>query len=292
MTEVSLQPAPLVRSRDDAADLTILEPIATRFAREVQSLLDSVAGGGIAVAAGTANAARYPDWRIAQNPFGALLRFTLWTGNDEAFVHLPGSFISQIVDLHYGGGGNVPVRAEFAGAELRFADRLAGQMAAALTASFGMSDAAPVTFTDTHTDLLYASWPKARDAIIVQQFFAEGGAIKPSAISLIIAADTVRALSKRSSMNTAQPAHNDAAWADRLRVAAMQVTLPARTVLTRSEVPLQRLMTLAPGDVLPLLMPAQIPLTVAGRIFAHGSLGEANGRAALLIEKMEMEMDQ
>lgn len=267
-------------------------PIAAKFAREIQHLLDGVAGGGISVAAGTANAARYPEWRIAQNPFGAVLRFKLSNGHDEALVHLPGHLVSQIVDQHYGGSGNVPVRAEFAGAELRFLSRLAEQIALSLSASFNMSDATPVVFTETQTDLLYASWPKPREAIIVQPLFAEGGAIKPSAISLIIAAETVRTLSKQSSINTAQPTHKDAAWAERMRAAAMQIRLPARTVLTRSEVPLQRLMTLTPGDVLPLVMPTQIPLTVAGRTYAHGSLGEANGRAALLIEKLEMEMEQ
>ncbi len=291
MTATAPHKMPLMRSRNDAADLATLEPIAAKLAREIQGLLDSRAGN-ITVAAGAANAARYPEWRIAQNPFGALLRFKLWNGSDEALVHLPGHLISQIVDLHYGGCGNAPVRSEFTAAELRITSRLGDQMAALLGAFFDSAGTTPVKFAETHTDLLYASWPKAREAIIVQPFFAEGGAIKPSAISLIMAADTLRSLSKLSCVNSAQSAHGDAAWAERVRLAAMQICLPARTVLTRSNVPLQRLMTLAPGDVLPMLMPAQIPLTVAGRTFAHGSLGEANGRAALLIEKMETEMDQ
>jgi len=77
-----------------------------------------------------------------------------------------------------------------------------------------------------------------------------------------------------------------------MRAAAMRIRLPARTILAHSDISFQRLLTLAPGDILPLLLPTQIPLTVAGHVFAHGSLGEANGRTALLIEKMEKEMDQ
>jgi flagellar motor switch protein FliM len=43
--------------------------------------------------------------------------------------------------------------------------------------------------------------------------------------------------------------------------------------------------------VLPLILPSQIPLLVEGRVVAHGSIGEANGRAALRIEKIGKEND-
>jgi flagellar motor switch/type III secretory pathway protein FliN len=147
-------------------------------------------------------------------------------------------------------------------------------------------------FGEAQTDLLQAGLPKSREAISVQPFTCEGGAIKPAVISLILSAEAASRLSKRSESYSVNEAPTDAAWTDRMRAAAMRVRLPARTILARSDVSFQRLLTLSPGDVLPLLLPAQIPLTVAGHIFAHGSLGEANGRAALLIEKMEKEMDQ
>nr|WP_246156569.1 FliM/FliN family flagellar motor C-terminal domain-containing protein [Sphingorhabdus profundilacus] len=72
----------------------------------------------------------------------------------------------------------------------------------------------------------------------------------------------------------------------------MRVKFPTRIVLTHCNVSFQKMLTLAPGDILPLLLPAQIPMIVSGRVFARGSLGEANGRAALMIEKIEKEMDQ
>ena len=68
---------------------------------------------------------------------------------------------------------------------------------------------------------------------------------------------------------------------DRMIAALMQVCLPVRSVFVRPEMPIARLLALRPGDVIPISLPQHIPLTVAGRLFAHGTLGEADGRAAI-----------
>ena len=279
---------PLVRVQKETVDLATLEPLAAKLARGIQAVLDSRTSGEIVVTAGTANAARYPEWRIAQNPFGALLRFGAVGGNDDLLIHLPGHLLNQIVDLHYGGCGTVPARAKFTAAELQFVARI-GERFALLFEAAGFG---PARIGEIQTDLLQAGWPKSREAIAVQPFTCEGGAIKPAVISLILSAETASGLSERNDGGPSNDLPRDAAWTDRMRAAAMRVRLPARTILTRSDISFQRLLTLAPGDILPRLLPAQIPLTVAGHIFAYGSLGEANGRAALLIEKMEKEMDQ
>ena len=44
---------------------------------------------------------------------------------------------------------------------------------------------------------------------------------------------------------------------------------------------------LAPGDFIPVCLPTRVPVTVAGRLLAHGTIGEANGRAAIKIDKLE-----
>lgn len=278
---------PLVRTAKSAVDLAALEPFSSKIAREIQALLESRIKVDIALVPATANAARYPEWRIAQNPFGAIIRLRWSGGNEEMLLQLPGFLVSQLVDLHYGGTGNVPVSGEFSAAELRFVERLADQLASIFQTIFSPFGLSSNVSADVQTDILFANWPKSRDEIAVQPITVEGPGIKSSTISIIIAVETIRSLSSRSHEIAEVEAPSDAAWAERVRQAAMNVRLPARTVLTRSELPFQRLLTLSPGDIVPLLLPAHIPLTVAGRTFAHGTLGEANGRAALFIEKLE-----
>lgn len=278
---------PLVRAHHETVDFVALEPLAAKLARAIQSVLDGRSNSMIKVTAGSANAARFAEWRIAQNPFGALLRFGS-DGKDDLLIHLPGYLLSQIVDVHYGGRGTVQMQTEFTAGELQFAERIGGRFALILeTAGLGS-----MRFQEAQPDLLQAAWPKSRDAIAIQPFTCDGGAIKPAIVSLILSANAASELSRHGESNFDDNRPTDQAWADRMRAAAMRVRLPARTILARSDISFQRLLTLAPGDILPLLLPMQVPLTVAGHIFAHGSLGEANGRAALLIEKMEKEMDQ
>lgn len=287
MTKVSPQSSPLVRTAKSAVDLAALEPLASKLARQIQALLESRIKGDLALVPATANAALYPEWRIAQNPFGAIIHVRWADGDEEMLLHLPGFLVSQLVDLHYGGTGNVPVDGEFSAAELRFAEKLADQLASVFQTTFAPFGLLSSVSAEVQTDILFANWPKSRDEIAVQPITVDGTGIKSSTINIIIAIETIRSLSGRTLENTAAETPSDAAWAERVRQATMHVRLPARTVLTRNELPFHRLLTLAPGDILPLLLPAHIPLSVAGRTFAHGTLGEANGRAALFIEKLE-----
>ena len=50
---------------------------------------------------------------------------------------------------------------------------------------------------------------------------------------------------------------------------------------------LVKLLSLEVGDIIPITMPRQVPVTVAGRKFALGSIGEANGNAAIMIDQIE-----
>ncbi len=256
----------------------------------LQALLDVNSSGAVRISTGAANATRFPEWRIAQNPFGALLRFHFANRNDELLVHLPGHFVSQIVDMHYGGSGVTPVRSAFSATELRFISGF-GEQFAKLLKAFGSCGTVQADFVEVHTDLLCGHWPKTRDDILIQAIFAESENIKPTAITLVMASETLQLLVDGSNHDSASAMTVDTVWAERMRVAAMQLRVPARAILMRNQLSVQRLLTLSPGDILPLILPSQIPLVVEGRVLAHGSLGETNGRAALRIEKIGKEKD-
>ena len=76
----------------------------------------------------------------------------------------------------------------------------------------------------------------------------------------------------------------DHTWQTRLMDCALDIALPVRAVFAQPELQLARLMNLRAGDVIPVCLPAQIDLIVAGRRFARGSAGESGGRAAVCIE--------
>ena len=49
---------------------------------------------------------------------------------------------------------------------------------------------------------------------------------------------------------------------------------------------MSQLMQLKPGDVIPITLPAKAPLIVADRRLAFGTIGEREGKAALMIEQV------
>lgn len=285
MMRAEVTPVSLTKATDHSAGVGGMESIGGRLARGFEQLLNAAIGEAVAAKPGSVNVTSYTEWRIAQNPHGLLLRYALTPKNDQMLVHIPGILLSQMVDLAFGGSGNVSVRSGFTPTEMRYAARFAEGLMPAIGEAWKTTPPVAVRLVSVETDLLNACWPKSHDQIFLQSFCVESHAIKSATMSWLVATDTAKVIP------TVQPADEaalpDLVWRDRMKAAAMDVRLPARSVLTRCELPLTRLLHLAPGDVLPVFLPANVPLIVAGRIFAHGSIGEANGRAALQIATIE-----
>jgi flagellar motor switch protein FliM len=67
----------------------------------------------------------------------------------------------------------------------------------------------------------------------------------------------------------------------------MNVKLPVRSVLAEPVIPLAQLMTLKPGDIIPISFGPEIPLLVSNNRFARGAVGASNGRAAIRVHRIE-----
>ena len=285
MSAAEVLPVSLLKASDADKGFAEIEIVGDRLARGLQELMTASTGHAFSVTPGSVNPASYAEWRIAQNPYGMLLRYRLTAQNGQMLVHIPGALLSQIVDLAYGGNGNLALRSAFAPAETRFVERFAEGLLPAIRAAWNDAPAVMPTLASIESDLLNANWAKTQDRILTNNLAVEGHGIKPATICWIISVDTAKAAPTASSANeTLSP---DPVWGQRMKASAMAVRMPARSVLTRCELPLTRLLHLAPGDVIPLFLPQHVPITVAGRPFAHGSIGEANGRAAIRIEKMK-----
>ncbi len=79
----------------------------------------------------------------------------------------------------------------------------------------------------------------------------------------------------------------DPVWQSGLTRAVMDVPFAVRSVLAEPVVPLSLLMDLKPGDVIPIDLGHEIPLLVAANRFACGTMGHANGRAAIRLDRID-----
>ena len=282
ITSPEAQRASLMRERDDAPGFPGLDRVGDRLGRGLRSVI----AGDVSCAQTLLKT--FGAWRAEQDAFGALYRFQLTPIKGAMLMLMPPALIIQMVDLFYGGTGEVSgERSEFTAAEMRFITRLGEQCLPLFTAAW--SDVATLNpvVAGIETDVSSARLGKDNDLVVVQPFAIQiaGVALTLSCVYPVAALRPIVALS-----GVPQPENAiavDPVWRDRLTEAVLEVRLPMRSIFVRPELPLGRLLSLKAGDVIPICLPSHIPVTVAGRLFAQGTVGEANGRAAICIEKIE-----
>lgn len=281
--------ASLVRPADEQPGFPGLVRIGEKMARGMKALFATFGTGNPVITAGPLQTIAFGEWRASQAALAGICRFRLKPIKGSTLMVFPPQLIGQLVDGYYGGTGDVRVdRPELTGAEERFLTRLGAMFIELFSASW--AEVAPLTpeLAATETDLAHVALVKETDLVVIQPLMIKGAPFGSTQIDIIYPAAALRpftALSEAGERESATPV--DSVWQERIAEAVMQVRLPVRTIFARTELPLTRLLTLQVGDLIPICLPNRIPLTVAGRYFAEGTVGDANGRAAIRIEKIE-----
>ncbi len=173
-------------------------------------------------------------------------------------------------------------------AEERFAARLGRDMGLQLAAAW--RDKHPIDpeldFVTTESAKLAAV--RADDELLVQRFTLRGAPFDGKTVMCAYPQAALRGIAGAEPVPEMRDLpQTDPAWSGALNKALKDVRLPVRSVLARPEISLVKLLSLEVGDIIPITMPRQVPVTVAGRKFALGSIGEANGNAAIMIDQIE-----
>ena len=288
-TTASLKPASLFRISDETSAFPGLDRVGTQFAAGLADVLGSHGAAGTKVLCGDTSITTFEDWRDQSAELRAICRYRMAPLKGGMLLAVPQSYITQLVDRYYGGDGSIPVkRNELSAAEERFFGRLGEKIAPMLAASWAeMVAIEPVTAKLDHSGSTPTLVPGTRQ-IAVQHFFAEDQEGQRIAIDLVYPLSLLRTVPQLvAAPESEESPQIDPIWQSRLSDAVMQVHLPVRTIFARPELPLAQLLTLRPGDIIPVCLPNQVPITVAGRVFARGSVGDSNGRTAIKIERIE-----
>jgi flagellar motor switch protein FliM len=268
-------------------DIPRLNPVGVKVARGL-GVACTPLGGTARFSCSGIYTLTFGEWKAGLPPYVAVARFRDRTIRGGLLVSVPPRFMAALVDLFYGGDGAVdPSAAALGAASRRLFERFAAGAAEAL--SVGWADVQPLAPV-----LVAASFAaedvtlgKLGDLVAVQGFEFEDPVAGNGIVEIVYPLTTLRGIAALSGHAEAVAEVVDPLWKSRLSDAVMQARLPVRTVVARPTLALARLLSLAPGDVIPVTLPARVPLTVAGRLLAHGTIGEANGRAAIMIDKLE-----
>jgi flagellar motor switch protein FliM len=275
----------LLRATDDAPVFPGLERVSERLGRGLRDVI----GEQITIEPQPAMLKTYEAWRVEQDASGAICRYHLHPVKGAMLLIFPPVLIARMVDIFFGGTGEAGgVRSGLTSTERRFLTRIADQCVPILNAAWGDVIEINAQLIDIETDVTNTVFAKDSDLIIVTPFALRGAGITEAFISCVYPVAALRPIHALSqSSNNASKQVVDPVWRDKMADAVMQASLPMRSIFARPELPLSQLLSLKPGDFIPICLPAHLPITIAGRLFAHGSVGDANGRSAIRIEKIE-----
>ena len=276
----------LLRKAEGGYAFPALDSVATRFARSLRDLIRALGVPAIQVERAGAEQVSFADWTTAAAP-AIFWRYHAPPLKGPVLLAAARPLILQLVDIFYGGKGKLAAeREELSDAEERFAARLGRDMGLQLAAAWSDKLGLEPELDCVTGDPAKLSAVRADDELLVQRFVLRGA---PFEGRTILCAYPLAALRGVAGAEPApeMPGAANPVWAGALNKALRDVRLPVRSVLARPEISLVKLLALEVGDIIPLGMPRHVPVTVAGRSFAVGSIGEANGNAAIMIEHID-----
>ena len=278
----------LLRKAADSYAFPALDSVANQFARSLRDLIRALGAPAIQIERSAGEQMSFADWSASAAP-AVFWRYHAPPLKGPVLLAAPRPLILQLVDIFYGGKGQLAAeREELTDAEDRFAARLGRDIGLQLAAAWREKLAVEPELDCVTCDPAKLSAVRADDELFVQRFTLRGA---PFDGRTITCAYPVAALRGIADVEPAADAREtppvDAAWNATLNGALKGVRLPVRSVLARPEISLVKLLGLEVGDIIPLTIPRNVPITVAGRNFAVGSIGEANGNAAIMIEAIE-----
>ena len=272
-----------------AERLTGLERMGEKLARAFRPAVEPIARARVAIHPEALDIRTYQSWQDEQPDFSALTLYRLRPLRGGMLIQIDANFIASLVEIFYGGAPGASVNrkpGDFTASEELLLNRLLEKMSAILASHWNEVTPVELVLGSRETNVAHLPFLRGEEMVVVQKFVLSGG-VAPTSISILYPLAMLRPIEEKLEARVHdedRSASDDWRW--RLAQALMQVSLPVRSVLARPEISVAELLALKPGDVIPITLPPRTPLLAGARRIADGVIGEQDGRAALMIEKV------
>lgn len=266
-----------------------MDRLGERMARFIRTMIEPIVGVKPVLSAQPAEMVNYDLWSAMAPNFCALSTYKLHPLKGVVLVRLDPAMIWAVVDRFYGGSGArpAPERAEFTRSEDRILARMSDEIMTALIRTW--SDLLPMemALVSREYDPQALVFAEASDQLLSQSFSIGFGGTGSWTIELMFPLVALRQIEPLLATGSPEEVkHRDPLWQARVARRMGDIRLSARTVVARPNLSLSELLNLKNGDVIPVNIARNLPLIVGNRVVAEGTIGEQNGRAAFMIEKM------
>ena len=286
MLDVSrIEPASLEARTDDTIKVQAsLDRIAQRICDDVCAAIEEM-GLSISIQPNASEVLSFADWRETLPASCAVALTQTASYKGPFFLSAPPSLIARLTDIFFGGDGEIGAEVHLLSlTEERTFRRLSARLADVhLQAVCGPEPADILALETVRANLRGL---EEHEPLAIQSFTLMRGKTTLGRIEFVHPSTRLRdALSKEEKPNVKDL--TTPGWRADLERALAGVPLTVRSVLAEPEMTVGALLGLKPGDTLPIIMTDQVPVFVSGTLFAFGSIGESNGRAAIRIDQIE-----
>ncbi|MDO6416529.1 FliM/FliN family flagellar motor switch protein [Sphingomonas sp. BIUV-7] len=274
-----------------AERLSGLERMGEKIARSLRTVIEPFVQVRTQVAAVPLTTRSFDEWLEAQPNLISLSHYRLQPMKGGMLIAIPADFVAALIERFYGGTAGPTAasakRLEFSASEDLLLARLLEKVSGLMVEAW--RDVIPVeaTLAQRETSRFHIRFIRPDDQVVVQNFTITPAEGQPATITVLYPLAMLRPIEEQMSKRV----HDDApsgntAWRSMLAASLAEVQMPVRSILARPEISLAQLMTLKPGDVIPIQILPRTPLLIASRTVAEGQIGEQDGRAAMLIERV------
>jgi len=272
-----------------ALRLAGIERLGERIARALRVAVEPMARTRTQVSADSIGPVPFSAWLAELPEFTSLSHYRVGAIKGGVLVAVEPALVTRLVDAFYGGSGK-PGRAqarEFTPTEQRLLARLTAAASDALVAAWEDVVALDPALIAHETNPAFLSFLRGDEQVVLQSFSVTPGAGAPAAVTVVYPAAGIRPFEPQLAAKVpGGGGEPDTEWQGRLARALDSVRLPVRTVLARPEMRMSELLGLKPGDVIPVNLPPRAPLIVGDRRIGVGTLGDHDGKAALMLEQV------
>jgi flagellar motor switch protein FliM len=281
----TVRPFDFSAQRISRTQLPMLQTIAKSFAPRAAATLSGLIGRDTAVEFTSIESIRVADLQASLPTPGIVAAVRLKPLAGLAFMGMQPSLLVALLDAFFGGSGRpaVDTQAAVSGAAQRFLTLVLKSFAPDFTAAWTVVSPLELELAKLETNPRLVPLGSAQDAVIVVRFSCELGARSGTMDWLLPDTQLAPIREALASDGGKAPARKQEAWGPALSAALHEVELEARAVLGQARLSLRELVSLAPGDIIPIETPQDVTLLVGDVPLRHGRFGVSQGRNALKI---------
>ncbi|HEV7358097.1 MAG TPA: FliM/FliN family flagellar motor switch protein [Steroidobacteraceae bacterium] len=282
----TVRPYDFAAQRINRTDLPLLEAICKNFGDRAGASLSGLLGRDANLQFDSLEMVKSADLQASLPVPATLAVVRLKPLPGFAYVSVEPALLLTLLDGFFGGTGraNADPQAAVAPAAQRFLALMLRSFAADVTAAWAAVSPVELELVKQETNPRLVQLGSALESVIVAKYTVEFAA-RSGRIDWLLPDALLSPIRETLAGDgaAAAPVRKQEAWAPVITNALQEAQLDMRAVLAQAQISLRELVSLAPGDIIPIEAPQQVTLLAGDVPLYRGRFGISHGHNALKI---------